>query len=120
MKKLTALICCAMLAASSAAEVPRGIEFLLMPNRLNVAISRAKYAAYLLYSPALLDDLPRGPQGLAQQGVCAQVDHAHRQVVAGLPPAVDELQLCVGRCSHCIVCHHVCTRSRGGVACTAR
>ncbi|MEZ5110075.1 MAG: TM0106 family RecB-like putative nuclease [Microbacteriaceae bacterium] len=54
------------LAASSGADVPRGIEFLLMPNRLNVAISRAKYAAYLLYSPALLDDLPRSPQGLAQ------------------------------------------------------
>jgi uncharacterized protein len=36
------------LAASSAKDVPRGIEFLLMQNRLNVAISRAKWAAYLI------------------------------------------------------------------------
>jgi len=46
------------LAASSAEEVPRGLEFLLMPNRLNVAISRAQWAAYLLYSPALTGHLP--------------------------------------------------------------
>ena len=30
------------LAASSAADVPRGMSFLLMKNRLNVAISRAQ------------------------------------------------------------------------------
>ena len=35
-------------------------------NRLNVAISRAKWAAYLLYSPGLLDALPRRPDGVAQ------------------------------------------------------
>lgn len=46
------------LAASSAADVPRGIEFLLMRNRLNVAISRAKCAAYLFYSPELTEFLP--------------------------------------------------------------
>ena len=46
------------MTASSAMDVPRGIEFLFMPNRLNVAISRAKWAAYLLYSPALLDYRP--------------------------------------------------------------
>ena len=46
------------MTASSAADVPRGIEFLLMPNRLNVAISRAKWAAYLLYSQDLLDYKP--------------------------------------------------------------
>jgi len=61
------------LAASSAAEVPRGIEFLLMRNRLNVAISRAKLAAYLLYSPALLDDLPRTPLGVAQLSAFARL-----------------------------------------------
>ncbi|MFF2371543.1 TM0106 family RecB-like putative nuclease [Agromyces sp. NPDC058110] len=54
------------LAASSAASAPRGIEFLLLKNRLNVAISRAKWAAYLLYSPALLDTLPHTPAGVAQ------------------------------------------------------
>jgi hypothetical protein len=30
-------------------------------NRLNVAISRGKWAAYLLHSPALRDYLPRTP-----------------------------------------------------------
>ena len=54
------------LAASSAAAAPRGIEFLLLKNRLNVAISRAQVAAYLVYSPGLLDALPRTPDGVAQ------------------------------------------------------
>jgi len=54
------------LAASSAEEVPRGLEFLLMANRLNVGISRAQWAAYLLYSPALTEYLPRNAAVLAQ------------------------------------------------------
>ncbi len=54
------------LAASSAAAAPRGVEFLLLKNRLNVAISRAKWAAYLIYSPGLIDTLPRTPEGVAQ------------------------------------------------------
>ncbi|WP_150306624.1 TM0106 family RecB-like putative nuclease [Planctomonas psychrotolerans] len=54
------------LSASSAAEVPRGLEFLLMANRLNVAISRAQWAAYLLYSPALTEYLPTNAMALAQ------------------------------------------------------
>jgi uncharacterized protein len=52
------------MTASSAVDVPRGIEFLLMPNRLNVAISRAKWAAYLLYSPGLLDYKPTNVNNL--------------------------------------------------------
>lgn len=53
------------MAASSPDDVPRGLDFLLSRNRLNVAISRAQWAAYLLYSPALLDTLPRLPEGVA-------------------------------------------------------
>jgi len=53
------------LSASSADDVPRGLEFLLMSNRLNVAISRAQWAAYLVYSPGLIDYLPRTPRALA-------------------------------------------------------
>ena len=34
-----------------AADAPRGLEFLLLRNRLNVAISRAKHTAYVVYSP---------------------------------------------------------------------
>ena len=52
------------LAASSANDVPRGIEFLLMQNRLNVAISRAKWAAYLIYSPELTEFLPTNVRDL--------------------------------------------------------
>lgn len=54
------------LAASSGRDAPRGLEFLLLRNRLNVAVSRAKHTAYLVYSPALLDDLPRTPEGVAR------------------------------------------------------
>lgn len=43
------------MAASSGADAPRGIDFLLSRNRLNVAISRAQCLAYLACSPELLD-----------------------------------------------------------------
>lgn len=52
------------MTASSSLEVPRGLEFLFMPNRLNVAISRAKWAAYLVYSPGLLDYKPTNVDNL--------------------------------------------------------
>jgi predicted RecB family nuclease len=61
-----AVVAIISLSASSALEVPRGMSFLLMPNRLNVAISRAKWAAYLIHSPALVDHLPRTHEGLAE------------------------------------------------------
>ncbi len=61
------------LSASDAVEVPRGIEFLLLKNRLNVAISRAQWAAYLVWSPALLDHLPRTPATLAQLSAFARL-----------------------------------------------
>lgn len=56
------------LTASSALDVPRGIGFVLLRNRLNVAISRAKWAAYLLHSPALADTLPRTAEQVAELG----------------------------------------------------
>jgi predicted RecB family nuclease len=61
-----AVIALVSLAASAAAEVPRGLEFLLLANRLNVAISRAQWASYLLYSPELTEYLPNSVAGLAQ------------------------------------------------------
>lgn len=42
------------MATSSADELPRDIEFLFSKNRLNVAISRAQCAAYVVASPQLL------------------------------------------------------------------
>ncbi|BBY62540.1 TM0106 family RecB-like putative nuclease [Mycolicibacterium helvum] len=56
------------LVASSIAEVPRGISFLLNRNRLNVAVSRAKYAAVIVRSTMLTDYLPSTPAGLVELG----------------------------------------------------
>ncbi len=63
-----AVVAVVSLAASSAADVPRGIEFLLDRNRLNVAVSRGKVAAYLVHSPRLRDHLPASVDALAVQG----------------------------------------------------
>jgi len=56
------------LAASSAEDAPRGISFLLNRNRVNVAISRAEYAAYVVRAPRLTDFLPASPAGLVELG----------------------------------------------------
>jgi uncharacterized protein len=56
------------MTASSADEVPRGISFLLNRNRLNVAISRAQYAAVIVRSETLVDYLPATPAGLIDLG----------------------------------------------------
>ena len=61
-----AAIAIVSLAASSAADVPRGMRFLIMKNRLNVAISRAQWAAYLVHSPGLTEYLPITPEALAE------------------------------------------------------
>ncbi|ANF33292.1 DNA helicase [Leifsonia xyli] len=61
-----AAIAIVSLAASSAVDVPRGMSFLLMKNRLNVAISRAKWAAYLVHSPELTEFLPTTPSGVGE------------------------------------------------------
>jgi uncharacterized protein len=68
------------LAASSAGDAPRGADFLLNRNRLNVAISRAQWAAYLVHSPGLDDTLPRGGQALADLG-------AFRRLTSGAHPS---------------------------------
>jgi superfamily I DNA and/or RNA helicase len=54
------------LAAFSAADVPRGLEFLLLANRLNVAICRAQWAAWLVYSPQITESLPTSVDALKQ------------------------------------------------------
>lgn len=59
-----AAIAIVTLAASSPDDVPRGLEFLLMRNRLNVAISRAQWAAHLVSSDRLGDGLPTTSEGL--------------------------------------------------------
>ncbi|MCW2288215.1 uncharacterized protein EDF60_0856 [Leucobacter luti] len=61
---LEAVIAIVTLAASSPEDVPRGLEFLLMRNRLNVGISRAQWAAHLVSSDRLGDGLPSSAEGL--------------------------------------------------------
>jgi uncharacterized protein len=68
-----AVVSIVSLAASSGKDAPRGLEFLLLQNRLNVAISRAKLAAFLVYAPGLLDDLPRTPDGVARLSAFARL-----------------------------------------------
>jgi superfamily I DNA and/or RNA helicase len=43
------------MTASSAEDVPRGMEFLYSRNRINVAVSRAKSLAIIVASPRLLE-----------------------------------------------------------------
>ncbi|WP_243063931.1 bifunctional RecB family nuclease/DEAD/DEAH box helicase [Humibacter sp. RRB41] len=61
-----AVIAIVSLAASSALDAPRGMGFLIMKNRLNVAISRAEWAAFLIYSPQLTEYLPHWPDAVAE------------------------------------------------------
>ncbi len=74
-----AVVSITSLAASSGKDAPRGPEFLLLQNRLNVAISRAKSVAYLVHSPALLDDLPWTPEGVARLSAFARLVGADRE-----------------------------------------
>ena len=56
------------MTASSIDDVPRGISFLLNRNRLNVAVSRAKYSSVIVRSPLLTEYLPSTPDGLVDLG----------------------------------------------------
>uniref|UniRef100_UPI002028C6AD TM0106 family RecB-like putative nuclease n=1 Tax=Actinotalea sp. C106 TaxID=2908644 RepID=UPI002028C6AD len=65
-------------AASSADDVPRGMEFLLDRNRINVAISRGQWCAVLVRSPALTDHLPGRPDLLEELGAFLALDQPDR------------------------------------------
>jgi predicted RecB family nuclease len=56
------------MTASSPADVPRGMGFLLNRNRVNVAISRAQWAAVLVRSVELTAHLPRSAHGVLDLG----------------------------------------------------
>ena len=56
------------MVTSSSEDLPRGIEFLLSPNRLNVAISRAQWACFILRSPHLEVMEPSTPEGMIMLG----------------------------------------------------
>ncbi|HVV30451.1 MAG TPA: TM0106 family RecB-like putative nuclease [Mycobacteriales bacterium] len=56
------------MTASAPSEVPRGMGFLLNRNRVNVAVSRAKWRTVIVRSPSLTDYLPNNPAALAELG----------------------------------------------------
>ncbi|WP_460811452.1 TM0106 family RecB-like putative nuclease [Nocardioides salsibiostraticola] len=56
------------MTASSSGEVPRGMEFLLNRNRVNVAVSRAQWLAVLIRSEALTAHMPATPERLMELG----------------------------------------------------
>ncbi len=65
------------LAASTPEDVPRGMEFLLSRNRVNVAVSRGQWCAVVVRSPALTDYLPNRPERLEELGAFLGLDRRH-------------------------------------------
>ncbi|SDL76508.1 uncharacterized protein SAMN04487916_11427 [Arthrobacter sp. ov407] len=56
------------MACSAVAEAPRGMEFLLSRNRINVAVSRGQWRAVIVRAPELTNYLPTHPEGMEQLG----------------------------------------------------
>ena len=75
------------MGSSSGEDVPRGLEFLLSRNRLNVAISRARCLAYLVASPRLLEVNCRSiPQMRLANALCRFVELAEIALDTGRTP----------------------------------
>jgi len=67
------------MATSRPEDAPRGMEFLYSLNRLNVATSRARCAAIIVASPALIDPECRTPgQMQLANGLCRFVELARQ------------------------------------------
>ena len=65
------------MASSSAADAPRGVDFLYDLHRLNVAVSRAKALTCIVASPDLLDAEVHTPEQLrAVNALCHYVEEA--------------------------------------------
>ncbi|WP_395401900.1 TM0106 family RecB-like putative nuclease [Arthrobacter sp. UC242_113] len=56
------------MACSAIAEAPRGAEFLLNRNRINVAVSRGQWRAMVVRSPELTNYMPSRPFALEELG----------------------------------------------------
>lgn len=69
------------MACSAVAEAPRGMEFLLSRNRINVAVSRGQWRAVVVRAPELTNHLPAHPEGLEQLG--GFIGLCQRSVAAG-------------------------------------
>jgi uncharacterized protein len=65
------------MTSSSTDDMPRGPEFLLSPNRLNVAVSRAQCLAYLVCTESLLNSRARSIDDMRLiANLCAFVNYA--------------------------------------------
>ncbi len=65
------------MASSSPEDAPRGMEFLYSRHRLNVATSRARCAAFVVASPALLEPECRTPRQMTlASALCRFVENA--------------------------------------------
>jgi uncharacterized protein len=68
------------MCASTLEDVPRGLEFLLSLNRINVAISRAQCLAVVVGSPAILASRCRSLEDMERLDLyCRLVEHSERQ-----------------------------------------
>jgi uncharacterized protein len=67
------------MAASSADDLPRGVEFLFSRNRLNVAISRARCLAVMVCTERLLDTRAKNVEQMRLiSALCSFVEQAER------------------------------------------
>lgn len=64
------------MTASALADLPRGADFLLSRNRLNVALSRAQWRAVLVRSDILTDLVPTTPEQLLALGAFVRLCEA--------------------------------------------
>ena len=56
------------MACADPAAAPRGMEFLLNRNRINVAVSRGQWRAVIIRSPGLSNFMPGRPERMAELG----------------------------------------------------
>ena len=56
------------MACADPSGAPRGMEFLLNRNRINVAVSRGQWRAVIIRSPELSNFMPGRPEGVAELG----------------------------------------------------
>ncbi|WP_449374213.1 DEAD/DEAH box helicase [Arthrobacter psychrolactophilus] len=56
------------MACADPTGAPRGMEFLLNRNRINVAVSRGQWRAIIIRSPMLSSFMPSTPAGMAELG----------------------------------------------------
>ncbi|GAA4368617.1 TM0106 family RecB-like putative nuclease [Paeniglutamicibacter cryotolerans] len=64
------------MACSAAVDAPRGMEFLLNRNRVNVAVSRGQWRAVIIRSPELTNYMPSNPAVFAELGAFIGLDRS--------------------------------------------